>query len=74
MSHDEEVRELRVAVTVRDYEAARRFFRDVLGLREVESWGESTGRGTVLAAGRATLELLDEAEAARVDGSRPVAG
>lgn len=60
-------RELRVAVTVRDYEAACRFFRDVLGLTEVESWDESPGRGTVLAAGRATLELLDEAEAARVD-------
>lgn len=77
MGEDTGVRELRVAVTVRDYEAARRFFRDVLGLTEVESWDESPGRGIVLAAGRATLELLDEAEAARVDDlevGRRVAG
>jgi lactoylglutathione lyase len=67
MTENSGARELRVAVTVRDYEAAGRFFRDVLGLTEVESWDESPGRGTVLAAGRATLELLDEAEAARVD-------
>lgn len=73
----EPARELRVAVTVHDYEAARRFFRDVLGLTEIESWDASPGRGTVLAAGRATLELLDEAEAARVDDlevGRRVAG
>jgi lactoylglutathione lyase len=77
MTADTGVRELRVAVTVRDYEAACRFYRDVLGLTEVESWDESPGRGTVLAAGRATLELLDEAEAARVDDlevGRRVAG
>jgi lactoylglutathione lyase len=77
MTEDSAVRELRVAVTVRDYEAACRFFRDVLGMSEVESWNESPGRGTVLAGGRATLELLDEAEAARVDDlevGRRVAG
>jgi lactoylglutathione lyase len=67
MTDDTGVRELRVAVTVRDYEAACRFFRDVLGMGELESWDESPGRGTVLAAGRATLEILDEAEAERVD-------
>jgi catechol 2,3-dioxygenase-like lactoylglutathione lyase family enzyme len=59
--------ELRVSLTVRDYDAARRFFRDALGLAEVESWDASPGRGIVLAAGQATLELLDEDEAARVD-------
>jgi lactoylglutathione lyase len=77
MTEDTGVRELRVAVTVRDYEAACRFFRDVLGLTEVETWDAAHGRGTVLAAGRATLELLDEAEAARVDDlevGRRVAG
>jgi catechol 2,3-dioxygenase-like lactoylglutathione lyase family enzyme len=61
------VRELRVAVTVRDYDAAKAFYRDVLGLTEVETFEGPDGRGVVLDAGRATLELLDEAEAARVD-------
>ncbi|MGH3453999.1 MAG: VOC family protein [Nocardioidaceae bacterium] len=67
MTESSGVRELRVAVTVRDYDAARRFYRDVLGLTQVETWEGPDGRGVVLAAGRATLELLDEAEAARVD-------
>jgi lactoylglutathione lyase len=67
MTESSGVRELRVAVTVRDYDAARQFYRDVLGLTQVETWEGPDGRGVVLAAGRATLELLDEAEAARVD-------
>src|SRR5262245_65596501 len=67
MTESSAVRELRVAVTVRDYDGARRFYRDVLGLTEVDTWEGPDGRGVVLAAGRATLELLDEAEAARVD-------
>ena len=77
MTESSGVRELRVAVTVRDYEGARRFYRDVLGLAEVDTWEGPDGRGVVLAAGRATLELLDEDEAARVDDlevGRRVAG
>jgi lactoylglutathione lyase len=77
MTESSGVRELRVAVTVRDYDGARRFYRDVLGLTEVDTWEGPDGRGVVLAAGRATLELLDEAEAARVDAlevGRRVAG
>jgi lactoylglutathione lyase len=77
MTESSAVRELRVAVTVRDYDGARRFYRDVLGLTEVDTWEGPDGRGVVLAAGRATLELLDEAEAARVDDlevGRRVAG
>jgi len=67
MTEGSGVRELRVAVTVRDYDAAKAFYRDVLGLTEVETFEGPDGRGVVLTAGRATLELLDEAEAARVD-------
>lgn len=67
MTEGSGVRELRVAVTVRDYDAAKAFYRDLLGLTEVETFEGPDGRGVVLAAGRATLELLDDAEAARVD-------
>jgi predicted enzyme related to lactoylglutathione lyase len=67
MNEQTGARELRVSLTVRDYEAACRFFRDALGLTEEESWDASPGRGIVFTAGRATLELLDEDEAARVD-------
>jgi catechol 2,3-dioxygenase-like lactoylglutathione lyase family enzyme len=61
-------RELRVAVTVDDFEAGLRFYRDVLGLPVVEAWDQPHGRrGVVLAAGRATLELLSPAQTELVD-------
>jgi lactoylglutathione lyase len=65
---DTPARELRVALTVEDYEAALRFYRDVLGLPVVEAWDDpGDRRGVVLAAGRATLELLSTAQAELVD-------
>jgi len=61
------VRELRVAVTVEDYEQALGFYRDVLGLPVVEAWDSESGSGAVLDAGRATLELLSLDQAELVD-------
>ena len=61
------VTELRVALTVDDFDAALAFYRDALGLAEIADWSSDTGRVVVLEAGRATLELLDEAQAATVD-------
>jgi lactoylglutathione lyase len=61
------VHELRVAVTVDDYETALRFYRDTLGLPVVESWENGERRGVVLDAGRATLELLSVAQTELVD-------
>ena len=64
---DPTVRELRVCVTARDFDAALAFYRDVLGLREREAYSSEDGRVSILEAGRATLELLDETHAAFVD-------
>lgn len=61
------VRELRIALTVDDYERAVAFYRDALGLTEVESWVRPDGRGTILDAGRATLELFDALQAETLD-------
>ena len=61
------VRELRIALTVDDYDRAVAFYRDALGLREVESWVRPDGRGTILDAGRATLELFDAQQAETLD-------
>ena len=52
-----EVTELRLVVTAPDYEEALRFYRDVLGPREQAAVSSPGGRVTILAAGRATLEL-----------------
>ncbi len=61
------VRELRLALTVEDYERVLAFYRDVLGLPVIESWDNPTGSGAILEAGRATLELLSVAQAKLVD-------
>ena len=60
------VRELRVCVTAEDYDEALRFYRDVLGLKEVAAFS-GRGRVTILEAGRATLELLEPEHAEFVD-------
>jgi lactoylglutathione lyase len=71
------VRELRLALTVTDYDQAVAFYRDRLGLPVLESFEGPEGGGVVLDAGRATLELLTVGQAELVDrvevGSR-VAG
>ena len=61
------VRELRLAVTVEDYDAALEFYRDALGLPVVEAWESAAGSGAILDAGRATLELLSAEQAELVD-------
>jgi lactoylglutathione lyase len=70
--------ELRLVLTVDDFDEALAFYRDALGLRELEKW-ETSGeaRVAILEAGRATVELVNEAQATVIDevevGSR-VAG
>ena len=61
------VTELRVALTVQDFDQALAFYRDALGLDQMADWSSPSGRVVVLDAGRATLELLDEAQAETVD-------
>jgi len=62
-----DVTELRVALTVEDFDTALAFYRDTLGLEQVADWSSETGRVVLLDAGRATLELLDEAQAETID-------
>jgi len=61
------IHELRVALTVEDLDEAAALYRDALGLPTVEEWSKPEGRGLILDAGPASIELLDRAEAARVD-------
>ncbi len=61
------VSELRFALTVNDFDAALRFYRDALGLPEIAVWADERGRVAVLAAGRATIELLSTSQSEYVD-------
>ena len=62
-----EISELRVSLTVRDYERAVAMYRDALGLPVVLEWDEPSGAGVILAAGRGTLEIVDERQAEHID-------
>src|SRR5438093_1025997 len=67
MTRPNPVSELRLAITVDDYEAALAFYRDALGLPVAGVWDGEHGRGCALDAGRATLELFDGAGATKRD-------
>jgi catechol 2,3-dioxygenase-like lactoylglutathione lyase family enzyme len=71
------VRELRVSLTVDQLDQAIHLYRDGLGLPVVLAWESPEGRGVILGAGRATLELVDRPQAElidRVEVGRRVAG
>ena len=62
------VNQLRLVVTVDDYDEAVAFYRDVLGLPEEGAFeAPNGGRVCILDAGRATLELADPAQADYID-------
>ncbi len=77
MTDSAPVHELRLVVTVPDHDAAVRFYRDVLGLPELADFSSPDGRVILLGAGRATIEIVDQAQAEfidRVEVGRRVAG
>ena len=62
------IRELRLVVTADDYDEAVAFYRDVLGMRQLEYWTSPDGGEVVLLdAGRATLEISNPTNSAWVD-------
>ncbi|HEX6684625.1 MAG TPA: VOC family protein [Candidatus Limnocylindrales bacterium] len=62
-----EVRQLRLVVTVDNYDEALAFYRDVLGMTEEAAFAAEGGRVSILDAGRATLEITDKPHAAYID-------
>ena len=64
-----DVQELRLVLTVSDFEAAVALYRDALGLAELADWSDGDAKIVVLDGGRATLELVNEEQAERIDRS-----
>jgi lactoylglutathione lyase len=61
------IEELRVVLTVPDFEQAVALYRDALGAKQRALWEADGAHAMLLDAGRATIELADEAHAAAVD-------
>lgn len=59
--------ELRVVLTVPNFDEAVAFYHEALGLEQLADWTGEDGRVILLDAGRATLELFDERQAESVD-------
>jgi len=60
--------ELRVALTVSDYERSIKFYCEGLGIEPAAIWNNDGGRALMLEMGKATLELFDERQAEVIDG------
>jgi lactoylglutathione lyase len=61
------VHELRVALTVEDFDQALRFYREGLGLSVLEAWGDPPRRAVLFDAGRGTLEVISTDQAKFID-------
>ncbi|MBN8619264.1 MAG: VOC family protein [Anaerolineae bacterium] len=59
--------EMRVALTAQDYESLVNFYQNALGLDPADIWTSDGQQGVIYDLGRATLEVLAEGTAAKVD-------
>lgn len=61
------VKQLRLVITTEDFDNALAFYRDRLGLTQVDAVPPDSGRVAILEAGKATLELVEPSTAAYID-------
>ena len=61
------VLELRVALTVREFERSVKFYSDGLGIEPAAIWNNDRGQALILNMGNATLEIFDETQAQVID-------
>lgn len=61
------VLELRVALTVKDFERSIKFYCDGLGISPAAIWDNGQGRALMLDMQHAALELFDEVQAETID-------
>ncbi len=59
--------ELRIALTVKDFERSVKFYTDGLGMVPAAFWDNGQGRALILEMGKGTLEIFDEAQAETID-------
>ncbi|MBL8050546.1 MAG: VOC family protein [Anaerolineales bacterium] len=59
--------ELRIALTVSDYEKSVKFYCEGLGIEPAAIWNNGDGKALMLEMGKATLEVFDENQAKLID-------
>lgn len=67
LPEERRIKELRVAITADDFEAAREFYGEGLGLAVVDEWSSEDGSGIIFSAPRTTVEILDRRQSEFVD-------
>jgi len=67
MTTSPDVQELRLVLTVKNYDLVKAYYQQLLGSDAVQAWESPQGRVVILEAGRATLELVDEGQAGVID-------
>lgn len=61
------VLEMRIALTVKDYENSVKFYCEGLGIDPAAIWNNGDGKALMLNMGNATLEVFDENQAKLID-------
>lgn len=61
------VLEMRIALTVRDYEKSVKFYCEGLGIEPAAIWNNGDGKALMLNMGNATLEVFDVNQAKLID-------
>jgi catechol 2,3-dioxygenase-like lactoylglutathione lyase family enzyme len=59
--------ELRIALTVSDYERSVKFYCEGLGIEPAAFWDNGQGKALMINMGNAALEIFDEAQAETID-------
>ncbi|MDQ3510048.1 MAG: VOC family protein [Actinomycetota bacterium] len=67
MPEEPRIKELRVAITADDFDAARRFYGEGLGLPVADEWSGESGNGVIFSAPDTTVEILDRRQSEFVD-------
>ena len=66
-NQNQPVLELRVALTVTDFERSVKFYCEGLGIDPAALWNNDGGQALILNMGNATLEIFDEKQAQVID-------
>lgn len=61
------VLEMRIALTVKDYERSVKFYCEGLGIEPAAIWNNGDGKALMLNMGNATLEVFDENQSKLID-------